>query len=64
MNVEFPWNAAKMSEEAPVDRPAIKISPELMSKAISKMKSGKAAEHSGITTEMSKAAEDGVVLFE
>ena len=43
LNVEFPWNAANMSEEAPVEGPAIKITPEMVSKTISKMKSGKAA---------------------
>ena len=29
-----------MSEEAPVEEPAIKITPEMVSKAISKVKSG------------------------
>ena len=27
LNVEFPWNATNMSEEAPVEGPAIKITP-------------------------------------
>ena len=31
-----------MSEETPVEGPAIKMSPEMVSKVISKMKSGKA----------------------
>ena len=48
LNVEFPWNAANTSEEAPVEGPAIKITPEMASKAISNMKSGKAAGPSGI----------------
>ena len=47
LNVKFPWNAANMSEEAPVEGPAIKITPEMVSKAISKMKSGKASGPSG-----------------
>ena len=61
MNVQFPWNAANMSEEAPVEGPAIKITPEMVSKTISKMKSGKAAGPSGII-EMIKAAGDGVIV--
>ena len=62
LNVEFPWNAASMSEEAPVEGPAIKITPEMVSKAISKMKSVKAAGPSGIIIEMIKAAGDGVIV--
>ena len=42
-NVEFPWNAVNMGEETLVEGPAIKITPEMVSKAVSKMKSGKAA---------------------
>ena len=49
LNVEFPWNAENLSEEAPVEGPAIKITSEMVSKAISKMKSGKAAVPSGIS---------------
>ena len=50
-----------MKEEAPVEGPAIKIKPEMVSKGISKMKSGKAAGPSGITIEMIKTAGDGVI---
>ena len=62
LNVEFPWNAANMSEEAPVKGPTIKITSEMVSKAISKMKSGKAAGSSGIIIETIKAAGDGVIV--
>ena len=62
MHVEFPWNAVSMSEAAPVG-PAIKITPEMVSKAISKMKSGKAAGLSGIIIEIIKAIGDGVIVF-
>ena len=48
LNVEFPWNAANMGEKAPVEGPAIKITSVMVSKAISKMKSGKAAGPSRI----------------
>ena len=51
-----------MSEEAPVEGPAIKITPEMVSKTISKMKSGKAAGPSGIFIEMIKAAADEVII--
>ena len=51
-----------MSEAAPVG-PAIKITPEMVSKAISKMKSGKAAGLSGIIIEIIKAIGDGVIVF-
>ena len=51
-----------MSEEAPVEGPAIKIPQEMVSKAISKMKSGKAAGPSGIIKEIIKAAGDGVIV--
>ena len=47
---------------SPVEVPVIKITPEMVSKAISKMKSGKAAGSSGIITEMIKAARDGVIV--
>ena len=57
LNVEFPWNA-----EAPAEGHAIKITPEMVSKAISKMKSGKAAGPSGIIIEMIKAVGDGVIV--
>ena len=51
-----------MSEEASVEGPEIKITPEIMSKAISKMKYGKAAGPSGIYIEMIKTAGDGVIV--
>ena len=41
-----------MSEEAPVQWPAIKITSEIVSKAIVKIKSGKAAGYSGIIMEI------------
>ena len=36
----FSWNAVYMSEEAPVEGPAIKITFEMISTAIRKMKPG------------------------
>ena len=62
LNVKFPWNAANMSDVALVEGPAIKITPEMVSKAILKMKYGKAAEPSGIITEMIRDDGDGVIV--
>ena len=42
-NVEFLWNASNLSDKHPVDGPAVEITIEMMSKAINKMKAGKAA---------------------
>ena len=64
LNVEFPWHVANMSEEASVKGTAFKITPEMVSKAISKMKSGKAAGPLGIIIEMIKAAGDGVITLQ
>ena len=45
LNEEFPWDANTLSNESPVEEPAIIISTEMVSKAISKMKAGKAVVH-------------------
>ena len=50
LNVEFPWNP----EESPVEGPSEPITLEMITKAISKMASGKAAGPSGIVAEMLK----------
>ena len=62
LNVEFPWNAVNMCGETPVEGPAIKVAPEMVSKEISKIKSGKAAGPSGIIIEIIKAAGDGTIV--
>ena len=54
LNVEFPWNPEDLSEESPVEGPSEPITLEMITKAISKMASGKAAGPSGIVTEMLK----------
>ena len=53
-NVEFPWNPEDLSEESPVEGPSEPITLEMITKAISKMASGKAAGPSGIVAEMLK----------
>ena len=54
LNVEFPWNPEDLSEANPVEGPNEPITLEMITKAISKMASGKAAEPSGIVAEMLK----------
>ena len=48
LNVEFPWNPEDLSEESPVEGPSEPITLEMITKAITKMASGKAAGPSGI----------------
>ena len=54
LNIEFPWNPEDLSEESPVKGPREPITLEMITKAISKMASGKAAGPSGIVAEMLK----------
>ena len=54
LNAEFPWNPEDLSEESPVEGPSEPITLEMITKAISKMASGKAAGPSGIAAEMLK----------
>ena len=54
LNVEFPWNPEDLSEESPVEGPSEPITLEMITKAITKMASGKAAGPSGIVAEMLK----------
>ena len=54
LNVEFPWNPEGLSEESPVEGPSEPITLEMITKAITKMASGKAAGPSGIVAEMLK----------
>ena len=62
LNVEFPWNPEDLSEESPVEGTSEPITLEMITKAISKMVSGKAVGPSGIVAEMLKpVGEAGVV---
>ena len=54
LNVEFPWNPEDLSEESPVEGPSEPITLEMITKAITKMASGKATGPSGIAAEMLK----------
>ena len=52
------WDPDHLSKEPPLEGPPIPITIDMVKKAISKMKSGKAAGLSGIVVEMIKAAGD------
>ena len=54
LNVEFPWNPEDLSEESPIEGPSKPITLEMITKAVTKMASGKAARPSGIVAEMLK----------
>ena len=56
LNVEFPWNPEDLSEESPVKGPSEPITLVMITKAISKMASSKAAGPSGIVAEILKPA--------
>ena len=58
LNVEFDWDPYHLSNEPPLEGPPIPITIDMVKKAISKMKSGKAAGPSGTVVEMIKAAGD------
>ena len=63
LNVEFDWPKDMLPEIPPNDGPPPTISSDMIRKALSKMKNGKAAGPSGIIAEMLKATgEEGVEL--
>ena len=62
LNVEFSWNPEDLSKESTVEGPSEPITLEMITKAISKMASGKAAGPSGIVAEMLKpVGESGAI---
>ena len=56
LNVEFPWDKESLAEAPPILGPPPPITNDMVSKALSRIKSGKAAGPSGIVIEMLKAA--------
>ena len=56
LNEEFPWNSDNLSNVPIAGPPILYITVEMVTKAIAKMKSGKAAGPSGIVAEMLKSA--------
>ena len=58
LNVEFDWDPDHLSCQLPVEGPPIPITIDMVKKAISQMKAGKAPGPSGIVVEMIRAAGD------
>ena len=56
LNAEFDWDPNHLSDESPVEGPPIPITIDMVKKAISQMKAGKAP--SGIVVEMIRAVGD------
>ena len=56
LNVEFPWDPSHLDHQEPISGPPLFVSIDMVSKAVSKMKPGKAAGPSGIVAERLKAA--------
>ena len=62
LNVEFPWDSNTLPEEQPFQGPPIRITNEMDSEALSKMKKGKATGPSGLIAEMILAGVDDIIL--
>ena len=58
LNVEFDWDPDPLFYQPPVEGPPIPITIDMVKKAISQMKAGKAPSLSGIVVEMIRAAGD------
>ena len=58
LNVEFDWDLDHLSYQSPVEGLPIPITIDMVKKAISQMKAGKAPGPSGIVVEMIRAAGD------
>ena len=58
LNAEFDWDPNHLSDESPVEGPPIPITIDMVKKAVSQMKAGKAPGPSGIVVEMIRAAGD------
>ena len=61
LNVEFPWDSDSLPDVPPTQAPPILITDTMVKKAIARMKTGKAAGHSGITAELLQAADDPIM---
>ena len=58
LNVQFDWDPDNLSYQPPVEGPPIPITIDMVKKAISQMKAGKAPGPAGIVAEMIRAAGD------
>ena len=62
LNVELPWNQEDLSKESPVEGPSEPITSKMITKAISKMASGKAAGPLGTVAAMLKPVGESVAI--
>ena len=62
LNVEFRWDSNTLPEEQPVQGPPIRITNEIVSEALSKIKKGKPTGPSGLNAEMILAGGDDIIL--
>ena len=58
LNAEFDWDPNHLSDESPVEGPPIPITIDMVKKAVSQIKAGKALGPSDIVVEMLRAAGD------
>ena len=58
LNAEFDWDPNHLTDESPVEGPPIPITIDMVKKAVSQMKAGKAPGPPGIVVEMIRAAGD------
>ena len=58
LNIEFDWDPDHLSYQPPVEGPPIQITIDMVKKAISQMKAGKAPGPLGIVVEMIRATGD------
>ena len=58
LNAEFDWDPNHLSDESPVEGPPLPITIDMVKKAISQMKAGKAPGPSGLVVEMIRAEGD------
>ena len=59
LNIELDWDPDYLSYQPPVEGPPIPVTIDMVKKAISQMKAGKAPGPSGIVVEMIRADGDG-----
>lgn len=62
LNVEFSWDSSTLCEEQPFQGPPIRITNEMVSKALAKMMKGKAAGPSGLNVGMILAGGNDIIL--
>ena len=61
-NFEDPWDSSTLSEEQPLQGPPIRITTEMVSKALTKMKKGHGAGPSGLNVEMILAGGNDIIV--